>query len=277
MKKYLLFFVATLGLLTSCEEDVVVYDVDNGQAIASIVNGSTQTLPVPDTGDTAIVEVGVTTVSDVDRTISISVDESSTADPSEYDIQQSTLVIPAGSFTGEIEVAANFNAIPETGQTSLVINLEGVEGADAIASADTHTINFFRFCPFENGADFLGEYTLETITTGIFGVSTLTEGTVEITQGATVADRQFSVKAYPAFGDFSPFDFQFSLICGEIVVQAAELNVGCGGSNAMGPSSAVVSTYEAGDDSEIVINFVDDTRAQCEGQAYEVAIRLTKN
>lgn len=276
MKKHLLLFVATLGLLTSCEEDLVVYDVNNGQAVATIVNGSQQTLPVPDTGDTAIIEVGVTTVSDVDRTISISVDESSTADPSEYDIQQSTLVIPAGSFTGQIEVAANFNAIPETGITTLVVNLDDVQGADALGATTTHQINFFRFCPFGEGADFLGEYTLETITTGIFGVSTLTEGTVTIEQGATVADRKFSVKAYPAFGDFSPFDFQFSLICGEIVVQATDINVGCGGANAIGPSSAVVSNYDGNDDSEIIINFVDDTRAQCDGP-YEVAIRLTKN
>jgi hypothetical protein len=54
------------------------------------------------------------------------------------------------------------------------------------------------------------------------------------------------------------------------------INVGCGGANAVGPSSANVSTYNPADDSEIIINFVDDVRGQCEGVAYEVQIKLTK-
>ncbi|MDG1571988.1 hypothetical protein OZ410_06645 [Robiginitalea sp. M366] len=277
MKKFIYLLIASALFVSSCEEDVVIYDTANGQAIAQIINGAEQTLPVPDTGDTAIIEVGVTTVSDVDRTISVSVDPSSTADPSEYDIDQASLVIPAGSFVGEIRVNANFNAIPETGLTSLVLNLDNVQGADNLEGVLSHKINFFRFCPFTNGANFLGEYQLETQVLGIFNTPTLTDGVVNITQGATVADRQFTVAAYPAFGAFTPFTFSFSLICGEVVVSAVDnINVGCGGANAVGPSSVNVSTYNSGDDSELIINFVDDTRDQCGWGAPEVQIKLTK-
>ena len=280
MKKYLYILFASLGLLISCEEDLIIYDTENGQAIAQITNGAEQTLPVPETGDSAIIEVGVSTVSDVDRSISVSVDPSSTADPSEYTIDPSTLVIPAGSFVGEIVVNANFGAIPDTGVTSLVLNVDGVEGADSLEGTLTQKINFFRFCPFEGDATFTGDYLLETQINGIFGVTTLTDGVVTVNQGATVADRQFTVAAYPAFGDFTPFVFRFSLICGEIVVAPVDnINVGCGGANAIGPSSVNISTYDPADDSELIINFKDDTRAQCGGTpagGYEVQIKLTK-
>lgn len=263
--------------MTSCEEDLVIYDTENGQTTAQITNGAEQTLPVPDTGDAAIIEVGVSTVSDTDRTISISIDqEQTTAQPSEYDIDQATLVIPAGSFVGQIVVNANFEAIPETGITSLVVNLDDVQGADLLENTLTHKINFFRFCPFDEGVNFIGQYQLETQVLGIFGTPTLTDGVVNVSQGATVADRQFSVAAYPAFGAFTPFVFRFSLICDEIVVApVGSINVGCGGANAIGPSSVNPSSYSASDDSELVINFVDDTRGQCQAPV-EVQIKLTK-
>jgi hypothetical protein len=280
MKKQLItLLVLTCFAFVSCdEEEVVVYDVNNGQTIGQITNGSQQTLPVPDTGDTAEIVVGVTTISTIDRTVTITVvDSLTTATPAEYTIDPASLVIPAGEFEARIQVNANFDAIPETGLSTLAINVDAIQGADNLEGVLSHQINFFRFCPFGEGATFTGDYEIETLTTGIFDVTTLTDGIVTISQGTTVADRVFSVAAYPAFGDFPPFTFSFSLICGEVVVQAVDnINVGCGGGNAIGPSATVVSTYDENDDSEFVINFVDDVRGQCEDTSYEVSIRLTK-
>ncbi len=265
----------TVLLFTSCDEDIIVYDVDGGQALASFVTG-TQTLPVPDTGDSAIIQVGVTTRSTSDRAVTLSVDPSSTADPSEYTIDPSTLVIPAGEFVANVVVNGNFNSIPETGLTSVTFNLAAVDGADILEGNLSNTLNLFRFCPFDSGATFIGDYQLETITPGVFATPTLTDGVVTVSQGATVADRQFSIAAYPAFGSFTPFNFSFSLICDQIVVTAVDnINVGCGGANAIGPSATVSSAYASGDDSELIINFVDDTRGQCTGP-HEVQIKLTK-
>ncbi len=277
MKNYITIIAIVLLVFTSCDDpDTIVFDSENGQALAQILNGAVQTLPVPDSGDTAIIEVGVSTVSTSDRAISISIDPASTAAPAEYTIDMSTLVIPAGSFVGRIMVSANFDAIPETGLTSLIINVDDVAGSDVLEGTLSHTINLFRFCPFTNGATFTGDYMLETVVLGIFGVTTLTDGVVSISEGATVADRTFDVSAYPAFGAFAAFSYNFSLICDEIVVGAVDdVNVGCGGNNAIGPSSATVSSYSEGDDSEILITFVDDVRGQCDGP-HEVTIRLTK-
>jgi len=207
--------IAVLSLFVSCEDfEIPIYDKDNGQTLLTVFSTPGQLLPVPDTGATTSFEVGVTTISDTDRTVSLSIDPSSTADPSAYSVQ--------------------------------------------------------------GGATFTGDYQLETLSLGIFDVTTLTDGVVTISEGSTVADREFSVAAYPAFGAFSPFTFRFSLICGEIVVTAADnINVGCGGGNAIGASTTVTSTYTEDDDSTIVINFVDDTRGQCQAPV-EVAIRLTK-
>ena len=267
----------TLLFFTSCEEDLIVYDVDGGQTLVSFVTGN-QVLPVPDTGDSAIIQVGATTRSNQDRAVTLSIDPSSTADPSEYTIDPSTLVIPAGEFVANVVVNGNFNAIPETGLTSVTFNLTGVEGADILEGNLSNKLDLFRFCPFENGATFLGNYQLETITPGTLGTPTLTDGVVTVSQGATVADRQFNVAAYPAFGTFTPFTFSFSLICDQIVVSTVEsINVGCGGANGVGPSATVTSRYLSGDDSELIINFVDDIRAQCPGgPPHEVQIRLTK-
>lgn len=280
MKKYILGTLAALGLLMgSCgDEEVVIFDVDNGQTLGAVTNGAEQTLPVPDTGDTAIIRVGVTTVSNTDRAVSISVNqELTTAAPAEYTIDPASLVIPAGEYEAEIRIDANFDAIPETGVTSLVVNIDDIQGADILEGQLTHQVNFFRFCPFQNGATFTGDYQLEMLATGIFDSETLANGVVSVSQGATVADRSFSVVPYPGLGTFDPFTFSFSLICGEVVVVPVEsIGVGCGGGNAVGPSATVVSTYDETDDSEFIINFVDDVRAQCQGVSYEVSFRLTK-
>jgi len=270
--------IAVFTLFVSCEDfEIPIYDKDNGQTLLTVFSAPSQLLPVPDTGATTTFEVGVTTVSDMDRTVTLSIDPSSTADPSAYSVPSSA-VIPAGAYSVAVPVAGNFDGVPELGLASVVINVDSVtdDNEVLIGANNTHQIDFFRFCPFQGGATFTGDYQLETLALGIFDVTTLTDGVVTVSEGATVADRQFAVAAYPAFGAFSPFNFKFSLICGEIVVTAVDnINVGCGGGNAIGASTTVTSTYAEDDDSTIVINFVDDTRGQCQAPV-EVSIRLTK-
>jgi len=201
MKKYILklsMLSLAFTMLMSCENaEPVLFDIDNGQSVAAF-NSTTRTVPVPDTGDFTTIQVGVTTKSSQDRAISLSIDPSSTADPSEYTVDPSTLVIPAGEFVANIVVNGNFEAIPETGLTSVTFNLASVDGAK-LQGQLSNTVNLFRFCPFSDGANFLGDYQMETLSVGIFGATTLTDGVVTISEGSTVADRQFSVAAYPAF------------------------------------------------------------------------------
>jgi hypothetical protein len=279
--KRLVYIIAFMALAVSCDRNEgPVYDVNNGQAMAAF-NRNVQTFPVDDSGNsfTEII-VGVTTVSDVDRSVTVSVDPASTADPSEYTIDPASLVIPAGEFVARVRLVGNFNNIPETGQTNVILNLDSVEGAildDPVTGRLSHRVNLFRFCPFTNGSNFLGAYELTTVTTGIFGVETFIGGTVTLEQGATVADRQFSAGLYAAFGGFGPYTWNFSLICGEVIVPG-EVNtgVGCGGSIRIGPGSTA-ATYDGSDDSSFTINYIDDVDGAggCGGPV-EVTILLTK-
>lgn len=276
--KKLAGIIAVFTLFASCEDfEIPIYDNVNGQTLLTVFSGASQLLPVPDTGATTTFEVGVTTISTTDRTVALSVDPASTADPSAYSVP-SSVVIPAGAYSTEVSVAGNFDGVPELGLASVIINVDSITDNNEVIVGEnnTHQVDFFRFCPFQGGATFTGDYMLETLTVGIFGVSTLTDGMVTISEGSTVADREFFVAAYPAFGAFSAFSFKFALICEGIVVTAVDnVNVGCGGGNAIGASTTVISSYVEDDDSTIVINFVDDTRAQCDGP-HEVSIRLTK-
>lgn len=271
---YKILFLVFLPLaFVGCEEELEVYDVENGESVAAF-NSTSSSFAVDDSGESVtFVEVGVTAKSSSDRTFSVTVDESSTVDPSAYQI--SDLVIPAGEFVGNVKITGVFENLPETGTAALVLNLTEITGGTVADYRQQHTVTMFRFCPFQGDADFLGDYQLTVLSPGIFGVDTLKEGVVTLTEGATVAERRFDVAALPAFGDFAPFSFRMSLVCGKILVQQRNINVGCGGANAVGPSSTVESTFDLDDDSSLTINFVDDVREQCQ-ESVEVSIMLTK-
>ena len=144
MKKYLYILFASLGLLISCDEDVVIYDTENGQTLATFSTTSIN-LGVPVEGASVEVDVNVTTKTDSDRNIVVDVDPASTASSDQYTI--SNLVIPAGTFVGTLVIVANFEALPEEGATSLVLNLTDVSGSNDITlSNSTLTVSLFREC-----------------------------------------------------------------------------------------------------------------------------------
>jgi hypothetical protein len=149
MKKYIYILFASLGLLTSCEEDLIIYDSENGQSVATLGGPASATLPVPPEGAEYVLPVQVTTVSDSDRSISILVDESSTADPSEYSIDPASLVIPAGEYVGNVRIVPNFDAIPDLTTTTIALNLDGVDGATIDNVRTSFALDIFKKCDSE--------------------------------------------------------------------------------------------------------------------------------
>lgn len=144
MKK-LFVFIAMLGLFASCEEELVVYDVENGQTLAQFSSNSA-TVPTPEEGAETSVIVLVTTASEQDRQINVSVnEEASTASADQYTV--SALTIPAGSYEGTVTISANFEALPEQGSTTLVLELDGVGSGETLVEKETFTVEFFRKCP----------------------------------------------------------------------------------------------------------------------------------
>lgn len=100
MKKIITLAFLSLALITSCEEDLVIYDVDNGQSLSALALASA-TLPVPAEGSIFSLPVEVSTRAASDRAISVSVDPSSTALPAEYTIDSSSLVYQLVNLLGQ--------------------------------------------------------------------------------------------------------------------------------------------------------------------------------
>jgi len=153
MKRKISILLIALTALISCEEELVIYDVENGQSVVAFNGATTVDLPITAEGESTLdVEVGVTTVSDSDRTYSVTVDPSSTADPSQYSVGE-TVTIPAGGFSGGLTVTGVFETVPDGVSNTLILNLnEPSEGR--LGDRDQVTVNLFRFCPSEIAAEF---------------------------------------------------------------------------------------------------------------------------
>lgn len=152
-----------VGILTSCEEDKVMFSssVDMAKFEASNIQ-----FPVSPSEGTLKLQVSVTETSDAARAINVSIDESSVALPSYYTLDSSTLVIPAGAYVGEITINGNFDEIPESGNYSLVLNLEGVEGAQIDPNNNQVSIAFYRVCPTEEDLSGVHDYVLYNVHLG---------------------------------------------------------------------------------------------------------------
>ncbi|NNK11940.1 MAG: hypothetical protein HKP08_11385, partial [Flavobacteriaceae bacterium] len=261
------------------EEDLVIYDNVNGQTFVTF-NTSSINLPVVfDSSADIEIPIEVSTISDADRTVNVNVvsgaEDEATAD--QYNVAGS-VTIPANTYVGLLSFTG-IDAGIEIGETKTVtLEIADITGSgDANINPGTLTISMFQVCPVEEDF-FIGDYQLSTTATGIFGSTIFPQGVVTISQGASSNDaRVFNAQIYPDLGTFGPIDFNFTLVCGTVVVDGGQVTgVGCGGSSTtIGPSNST-GGYSAGDDSVIVIDFADDEGgASCGAQA-NASITLTK-
>ena len=147
-------------LLTSCEEDLVIFDSVNGRSFATFQEFSPSLITFNPAADTDnVYTVSVSTVSSSDRNVSVTVDPASTLDPSFYTIQSLTPTIPAGEFSADIVVTTFASAVfPEAGSV-LILNLESVQGAEVDASLGSilsYTLDFTVECPSVDIAGVVG-------------------------------------------------------------------------------------------------------------------------
>lgn len=132
----MIFFIL---LLVSCEEDLLVFDNENGQTAVSF--GTTAyNLSVPEEGAVIEVPVNVTTLSDTDRTFNVSVDDSSTGGAANYSIGQ--LTIPANSYNSILNVALNFDPLADGEVYTLNLNLDSP--SDGTSFNNSVAIEYFK-------------------------------------------------------------------------------------------------------------------------------------
>ncbi len=119
----LIAVIFLVGTFTSCEEDLIIFDADNGQTALSFSRANNEaTLCNP----TVTIVVESTTRSSSDRTYMIELDESTTALENQYSLASSTVTIAAGEFVGTTSVTVDFDEVDIEGDDvnrNIVYNL----------------------------------------------------------------------------------------------------------------------------------------------------------
>jgi len=144
LSKVLVLFLSVL--LFSCSNEDDNYKTFEGPQQALLFNNETSLLEVF-SNQPSFVEVLVssTVISNVDRTIPISVSTFSNATASMYSIDMSTAVIKAGQTTAKVKVnAGSFSDLPATGARQLVLVLDTNEYV--LPNRTNNVVNIQRGC-----------------------------------------------------------------------------------------------------------------------------------
>ena len=150
-------------IFVSCEEnEIPTIDVVNSRAIAGFSNATSSSTiifnPAEDTEN--VITVGVSTISDQDRQVVVTLDEEATTlDASYYEISNLNPVIPAGEFTTDIIITTIASTDVPSGDSELVLKLESVESAEIIDGSVTDlNIGLNVKCPEVDMASIPGTY-----------------------------------------------------------------------------------------------------------------------
>ena len=182
--KSLVFLFLTGLVAVSCEEDPIPQIDPNSADTASLSGfGGSSTPRIafnPAQEEVSTFTVGVTTLSNSDRAISISVDETTSLDPAFYSISTLNPVIPAGSFVGSFTITTIPGAVLPAGSDQIVLNLDSVEGATPGTESTTQlAIGLEIACPSVDIEELVGTYDVTASTfAGFFGETDFTREVV---------------------------------------------------------------------------------------------------
>lgn len=137
-----LIFFLTIVLLNSCEEDLAIFDADNGQTALAFAEAS---ITIDVCAPTSEIVIESTTRSSSDRTYNISISNDSSADSSEYTLTSTSITIPAGEFTSSTTVEIDFSEIPEGVSRNLILDIEPSDGVITPDRSQT-VINYQSAC-----------------------------------------------------------------------------------------------------------------------------------
>jgi hypothetical protein len=206
---------------------------------------------------------------------------------SDQQISSQDLVAALGITTDDLAGGDQFLFVNRTTLTdgrvypsATVNDYQSVPADIRLASGTTSFTTVFDAivgCP--PAADFTGTYLLEQIggPADVFNGDddVFSEGEVTIEETGAIGRTFNSGYFEGAVYDFDT-DLNFTLLCGEIIVSAIDTGIGCGG-----PRFTYMSTgsnpYDPNDDSEIIINIMQNTTGACGVTANTpLVLKLTK-
>ena len=275
MKKIKIIIASFLvfGFLGCDQKDNIntVYDNVNGQTLIAFQGTSSDLSVVIDDTGSVDVTIESSTVSTSDRSVSVSVDPSSTANPENYSLSTTTVVIPAGTHFGTLTISGVDNSVETTAET-IVLNIDSVS-ADSTINTNAHTVNIFQVCPVPAGF-FTGNYLIEQTTPQIDGYSLSHGSVVEVTAPGETA-REFQTEAYITYCAGTFFAFEINLVCNELVVPLGNTSCSCGNAVDWWGPATVHETYDITDDQIVFLTFTDDVQTNC-GAPAQTTYRFTK-
>ncbi|MDY8134140.1 hypothetical protein [Aquimarina sp. 2201CG5-10] len=269
MKKYFLIAMLMTIVLSSCEEDKIIFD---GSQTLVAFSSNTVDLPIEiDATGSVDITVNVTTLSTSERTFNVTVvEDETTAGASSYSF--GSIVVPANAYNGTFTINGvddNVTTTPE----KLVLRIN--EGPDYVTETESLTVNVFQVCPVDE-ALFTGMYRIDEITPFLpFSGPTLDNGgIIEVT--ADGLTRVFNTVNFPNFCS-NPIPFTFNLVCNETVVPVQNTNCACNtGTDWFGPSTSGHANYDPNDDSVFEVTFSNDVQNDCGSGPVQTTYRFTK-
>lgn len=277
MKK-IVSILSLFVLFVSCgEAEDKIWDPTTGQTLAYFATTS-GVLGVPLNSTTSqTLKVNVNTLSSVDRTVLVEVDEdNTTVDVANYSFNP-TVVIPANNYIGELVITGTDTPELTTSPELLVLKLTSVSDGGVVAAAKL-TLTVQQICPIP-ATFFTGNYLL-TETTPFVDGPLLEHNTVRPIVAHDAANplaRRFTTYNFPNYCSSSRNNFTFQLVCGEVIISTGNTsNCICtqGQPYVFGPP-AVNGTFDPTDDSVFTLNFTNDTTQNC-GAPTQVSYTLTK-
>ena len=157
-------FIFGIMMVTSCSDlnDIPIYDVQGGRAIAgfnsSVTNPTIIFNPAADTEN--VITIGVSTLSNQDRAVSLSVIAAETTlDPAFYEISTLNPVIRAGEYTTDITITTFGSSNIPPASAKIALRLNSVEGAEILASSRSKLLIGLKVqCPTVDIASLVGTY-----------------------------------------------------------------------------------------------------------------------
>lgn len=229
MKKINLFkiIIFTLSLaIFSCDGGDDNYKAYDGSLTSYLFKTPASNL-ASSNSEASFVEfvVGVTSKSSAPRTISFDIDPESTATADMYTIDPASLIIPAGEYSTTVKVLANFDNIPVSGNSTLILNF--ASNLDAMPGSNVHTVTMFRFCSTNLAGnynvtttyefhDFLSSYPTNTTTATLVAQGVNTYKLDDFSGGLYSTGPYASQYGTGAASQAGNRDLVFSVNCGSI-------------------------------------------------------------
>ncbi|ARN77998.1 hypothetical protein BST97_08280 [Nonlabens spongiae] len=250
MKK-IVYLLAAVALLSACDpHENPIYDNVNGGTYLSF---NRRAIDVPVDIDTdnfsrsQDVVISVSTISDTDRTFTVSASDESTVDASNYQLPQ-TVTVPANSYNGTFTV--NFqDSDLETVAETLILELDGAD-----ASFETPVVlNVFQVCPIP-ATYMTGAYEISDNQI-VFSNTNFVTRIVDIQAGASATTRQFTTNWGSATAPM--FTVTLNLVCNELIYASTNSTGFTGGGEpiVIMPASENDSTYDVSDDSFFIVEY----------------------